>query len=539
VDETPSIEQTQQMTGNNVGKTTVLRLVDYCFGGDGKKIYKDTEFAKQSNTEIEKFLKEKKIIISIELVDDLENTQKRIIVKRNFLTHTNKIQEINGISITDSKEFDKKLKEEIFSTQVEKPSLRQIVSKNIRDEKNRNTNILKVLDTYTKKEEYEALYLFWLGISIDIHVEKQRLLSEKTKEESFRKRLRTHGEPPLTVQELAVVNKAIEKLNAEKAAFGINECYSEDIEELNQVKRKLNQISSRLSALEMRKELILESKDNLEADYTHVNTSAIEELYKKAHAFIQNLQKSFEDTVKFHNDLIREKVKYILRELPEIQKNIQNVKAEMSELIKQEDILTKRVQKSGLADELERVVNELNKYSEKKGELEHRKKLWEESDKKANDITVKLEEINRGIDSFDSLILERISRFNNFFSDLSNELYGEKYLLSHTKEKNIYGLQVTNLENNPSVGKKKGQIAAFDLAYIQFADDVNIPCLHFVMHDQLESIHDNQLSTLIRAANQMNGQCILSILRDKLPTQIEVGQYVVLSLSQNDKLFKQ
>lgn len=38
VDETP-INSSQQTTGNNVGKTTVLRLIDYCFGADGKNIY--------------------------------------------------------------------------------------------------------------------------------------------------------------------------------------------------------------------------------------------------------------------------------------------------------------------------------------------------------------------------------------------------------------------------------------------------------------------------------------------------------------------
>jgi uncharacterized protein YydD (DUF2326 family) len=54
VDETP-VGSSQQATGNNVGKTTVLRLVDYCFGADGKNIYQDTEFGKQPNTTIENF----------------------------------------------------------------------------------------------------------------------------------------------------------------------------------------------------------------------------------------------------------------------------------------------------------------------------------------------------------------------------------------------------------------------------------------------------------------------------------------------------
>ncbi len=56
VDETPD-NNNRQTSGNNVGKTTVLRLIDFCLGGEGKNIYQDTEFKAKTNTHIEKFLK--------------------------------------------------------------------------------------------------------------------------------------------------------------------------------------------------------------------------------------------------------------------------------------------------------------------------------------------------------------------------------------------------------------------------------------------------------------------------------------------------
>ena len=58
------------------------------------------------------------------------------------------------------------------------------------------------------------------------------------------------------------------------------------------------------------------------------------------------------------------------------------------------------------------------------------------------------------------------------------------------------------------------------------------------MHDQLENIHGNQLNTLFDVANSINCQYIVSILRDKIPVNVNVNKYEVLSLSQNDKLFK-
>ena len=58
------------------------------------------------------------------------------------------------------------------------------------------------------------------------------------------------------------------------------------------------------------------------------------------------------------------------------------------------------------------------------------------------------------------------------------------------------------------------------------------------MHDQLETIHDNQLNTIVEVANSVNGQYIVPILRDKIPSNIDISKFEVLSLSQDDKLFK-
>ena len=537
VDETP-VGSSQQATGNNVGKTTVLRLVDYCFGADGKNIYQDTEFNKQPNTTIENFLKENEIIITVVLVDNIDTSKKEVVIRKNFLSRTKKLQEINGENITNDKEFDKALKKEIFNTEVDKPTFRQIISKNIRDEKNKMTNIVKVLNSFASSEVYEALYLFWLGISTDSHSEKERLSLEKKKEEGFQKRLKKEGELSLIEQQLILLNDKIEELNTRKNKFNLNENYSFDVDKLNDVKSKLNRCATELSRLEIRKDLIIESKEDLEQEYTQIDTSQIKSLYEKAKSLISNIQVSFEDTVKFHNDLISEKLEYITKELPEIEQQIRKIKSEIMLLRKEEDLLTERLNKSALVEDFEKTILDLNKQFERKGNLEEQKRLWIYSQEKLANIDKDLNEINQGIISKDSQIQNRITEFNKYFSVMSNRLYGETYLLSSQKNEKGYELIVTNLEGNPSTGKKKGQIAAFDFAYIEFADRLEIECLHFIMHDQLETIHDNQLNTIVEVANSINGQYIVPILRDKIPSNIDISEFEVLSLSQDDKLFK-
>ena len=306
VDET--VEKDKRTTGNNVGKTTVLRLVDFCLGSSGKNIYQDSEFKEQENSTIKDFLINTEVIVVLTLVDDLDFPSDIIIIKKNFLKYGKKIQEINGEAIINEKEFDLKLKELIFNTSVEKPTFKQIVSKNIRDEKNKLANIVKVLNPYTKIEEYEALFLFWLGINTDTHNQKELLGKEKTREESFQKRLKKEGELSLIEQQLELVNSKIEELQKIKANFNFNEKFEAQLVELNQLKLNLSKLSTELSRLNMRRELILESKVELENERTNIDVNQIESLYSKASKLIPNLQVSFEETVKFHNDLLDEKI---------------------------------------------------------------------------------------------------------------------------------------------------------------------------------------------------------------------------------------
>jgi uncharacterized protein YydD (DUF2326 family) len=57
VDETPTEDINKVSSGNGVGKTTVLKLIDFCLGGDAKGIYTDSE-DKKENIPIKDFLKE-------------------------------------------------------------------------------------------------------------------------------------------------------------------------------------------------------------------------------------------------------------------------------------------------------------------------------------------------------------------------------------------------------------------------------------------------------------------------------------------------
>ena len=89
-----------------------------------------------------------------------------------------------------------------------------------------------------------------------------------------------------------------------------------------------------------------------------------------------------------------------------------------------------------------------------------------------------------------------------------------------------------------SSGKKQGEILCFDLAYTLFADAEGLQCLHFLLNDKKELMHDNQLNRVCDFVETQNVQLIVSILKDKLPDGFIDKAHVAIELSQEDKLFR-
>ncbi|MFT5700398.1 MAG: hypothetical protein ACI8ZB_003272 [Desulforhopalus sp.] len=535
VDENPSKKKTS--SGNSVGKTTVLRLIDFCLDGDGKNLYIDPEF-KTHNKVIENFLKDNNVVITTVLVADLDDElSEQIKIERNFLTYSEKIQRINDENFKNE-DFSKKLKELIFKTKSKQPSFRQLKSKNIRDEKNKLINTIRVLTPNVVTDvAYETLHLFWFGIDTDLS--KDKLVRDLNIEKRIQTRLRKENNLSQINQALIIINRQIDGLVRQKDTFNVNENYEQDFKDINVLRQQINQTATEISRLDFRKDLILESKQDLEGSFAEVDIEQIKVLYTKAKILIPNIQKSFEDTLKFHNGMVGMKLKFITEELPGLEDKINLKKSIHVNLIIQEKKLSEKLVKSDAIEDLQVIVENLNSFYEKKGKLEEQKRSWVFSNSNINKIEGDLEKINDDLYSKDDLIQERITEFNVFFSDISSRLDGVHSLLSADNPDGVYKFTIGNIEGNPGTGSKKSQMASFDLAYVKFADSIDLPCLHFILQDQIENVHSNQITNLLtEIVSEVNCQYVLPVLRDKLPKDLDITSMEVLSLSQESKLFK-
>ncbi len=541
----------EHITGNSVGKTTVLKLIDFCFGAKAKNIFEDPENKKEIYTLVKDFLVKEEVLITLCLTENLDDENaKNIVIERNFISRGKEvIRNINGEfylekNKNDQKEFELKLTELLFPEHVaSKPTLRQIISHNIRYKDLSINNTLKTLDGYTSSAEYEALHLFLLGCEFTNGNQKQVILQKIKQEYTFKYRLEKNQTKSAYEVALSLIENEITILDNKKSSLNINDNFAKDLENLNKLKYNINLLSSSISQLEIRKNLINETQNDLSSSVSTIDLQQLEMIYSQAKRNIPTLQKSFEDMVHYHNQMIEEKAKYITKELPALLKNIDENNKKLNKLLEEEIELSSIISKSDSFEELENIIVELNEKYKNKGEYESIIEQLQEVEDNLETYNNELNVIDDELfsDEFESIVKSQLKKFNNHFTHISTLLYGEQYALKYDIETNRKGQKLykfSAFNTNFSSGKKQGEISCFDIAYTFFADEENIPCMHFLLNDKKELMHDNQLVQIAKLVNENNIQFVASMLKDKLPDELNNEDYFIIKLSEDNKLFK-
>lgn len=540
VDETPMGET---LTGNNVGKTTVLRLIDFCLGKDGSVIYKDPENKTEVYQLVKDYLIEKKIIITLTLVDNLDNPQRMVEISRNFLKRSEAICKVDGEDVNKT-DLEAYLGNIIFPTiQVSKPTFRQIIAHNVRYEEIRLNNTLEILNAFTKLEEYETLYLFLFGCDYDEGNRREELLANIKSESNFKKRLEKNGTKNSYKVALQDIDREIAKLESLKSSLNINPQIDKDLKELTETKERLNKVASDITSLRIRRDVIAESIEDFNQQRFDADLTQLKFVYQQASALIPNLQHTFEELVAYHNNMLANRVRFIEEEIPSLESHLVTLQRDFSKLRNKEKELSERITSSNTFEELEKIISDLNEQYTRKGEYSAILSQIETSEITITKFKNELTSIDEELFSTDfrNKVDEQLSKFNDIFSNISDELYDERYsvkedVVYNSKGQSIYKFSI--IGTNLSSGKKQGEISCFDIAYTLFADQEGIPCLHFILNDKKELMHDNQLVKLANIANRENIQFVASILEDKLPIELKRDEYYVIKLSQGNKLFR-
>ena len=539
VDDTPSDTHTD--TGNSVGKTTVLRLVDFCLGKDPKSIYTDPSDSKSLDENVKKFLIETNVLVELTLTKNWEKDD--IIICRTFQTNKKATRTINGIQY-NAEDFESALCDNLLGLTITKPSFRQIISHNIRYSEFALTNVLKTVHPYTKDTEYESLYLFMFGCQIEETDRRQELLDKIKTEKAFKKRLEKSNNKSTYRTLLGLTDAKIEELEKKKNSLGINPDFEVLISQLNDIRCQINILNIDIATLKLKESTIVETQKEIEAQHSDIDTSQLETLYREAKALIPDLQKSFEELVDYHNKMVASRSRFVSIALPGIRQQINDKQSKLRGLLSKEEEMSKLVTKSETYESLEDLITEMNKEYQKKGEYETQIKQIDIVDEAISKAEEAIKQIDDDLfsESFQNRVQEAIDNFNVLFSSISKKLYDEEYVLKvdkvTCKGTGGYIYKFSAFNANLSSGKKMGEISCFDIAYTMYAKKYDIPCLNFLLTDKKELMSDNQLLAIGKVVEEENIQFVASILKDKLPDDLQDKRYYIVELSEHDKLFR-
>lgn len=528
-------------SGNSVGKSTLSRLLDYIFLSSGKDIYTEPEFGKEI-PEVCDFIENNTIYVELEFKG---HDKSNYLVGRTLTKIAKDSRYYIDRHLTDIKLYTELISTQIFGQYKEKPSVRNLSHKFIRNTNEKMQNTTRFLHATTKPDIYDQIYLFLFGFDgLDLLKDKALLNNQiRTKERHLAAYRNPHRESALQKMILPL-KKEEEQLKAKIENFDFSGSEESSVKELVDVQRDISNLTIEYTKVRSRIDYVERSVDSLKDNASSVDGKELSSIYEDAGVSINGeLRRSYQDLVVFHNHVIANKVKLLQKDIEQYRIQERKIKFEIDELHDQESNIFKDINEPDTLKSIGQVYNDISKTREQiasvsalLGKIEDTKRTIEELE---NSKAKVIENISDKTESLD----RSVEIFNSYFGDLSKSFYGDRYIfdLEFDIEKEKCRFDIASISPNPTGGKKKGELSAFDMAYIDFVNSTNLRRPTFVIHDSIEDVDINQIWDIFSKANEIDGQYIVALLSDKISDSrfSEVmSKNVILELSEDDKFFK-
>lgn len=525
-------------SGNSVGKSTAIKIIDLCLGAKSTKVlYYDSD-TRSENAEIKTFLIKNKVQAELILVG-VDN--KEYIIKRDLFPRGKKY--IFDEAYNEN-EFWYELKRIVFDLKEDKPSFRQIIPKFVRLDNTAEESIIKFLPIMTTNDTYDLIYCFLFQIYSEILLNKRSEINDRIAEcqKTIQVLEKSKSIISLSVlkQSLEIINADLAGLNEKRNKLSYMDAYRDELDSKRKLTVRINELHKNMQFLEFEIENIENSLARLSRDKKQIDFSVLKFIYEEAKSYIPNLQKSFEEMVNFHNAMIQNRIDFIGSQLTAKKKLLTRYSEQLNDILAEKERVTIEALDEGLLDELNMLNKEIEELSLRKGEIQQSINLIEEQEQFRAKYSKELSEIEEQMES--DGVEEKIRKFNQIFAEYCDKLYGEKYLFAYNenwKAEGKFPISIASLGGNVGTGKKKAVIVAYDLAYMQYSIDAGIKVPQFVIHDKMENTHINQLKTIFEICEEIEGQYIIPILReriDKIDNSF-IEKTTVLELSSTNKFF--
>ncbi|EOZ2783168.1 DUF2326 domain-containing protein [Escherichia coli] len=528
-------------SGNSVGKSTLSRVLDYLFMSSGHDIYHDAEFGKDI-PEIVSLINNNVLKFSLDF-NTVEN-KKAVVSRIISIDDKNSKYFLNDVEV-DKKQYSEFIAQAVFGLTTDKPSLRNVSHKFIRNTNDKMQKTLNFLHGNTTPDVYDLLYLFLFGFNgFPLIKKKGDFNKEIKKQKTYLAAYRNPNRETVLAKMIKPLKKEIAEAERNIKNFDFKDSHDESLKKLSEIQKNISDYSLSYASLNMRVRNIEESILSLKNNITQLVENDLMEIYNSAGIYFNGeLKRTYEEMVLFHNDIIKNKISFLESELLKKKEEIETVNKKINDLHEQESSLFRTIKEPETLKSINQLFNKLTELRENLASIESNLS-------RINDTNALIKSLE---DSREKLLLEielavqglekNIEIFNEFFGDLTKEIYGERYIfdLSFDVDKGKCNFDISCVTPNSNGGKKKGEITAFDLAYIKFVDKIKLKRPTFVIHDSIEDVDVNQIRDIFFEANNINGQYIVSILSDKFSEDADMKMMMsnsILELSSTNKFFK-
>lgn len=535
-------------SSNSLGKTTLCRCINFCLAGKVEEFFLDSESKNIENTEVKNFLISNQVIFELFLGKSIENDSPldiKISRQITFDYEEDKIVIINSIDNNQfsNDDFQDQLKIKLFSSSVGKPTFRSIITKFVRRTDIEVNNILKYLNVYTSNIDYTTLRFFLFGFSDPEIIERKQTIEKNVSKINKQFKALKTIIPEGNQQKIDLLQIELSEKEDLRDSFKVEEEYKVDENELAKVENKMSELDNILSSLNSDKITLIRRKEQIISNEFKDNIQNIKYLYEEAELLSINIQNKFEETVSFHNSMLKNEESYLNKRIEKLNEKINSFKSEWINHTKEYNFLLEKLSKQGALAEYTKLNDQIINIS---SELSEKKALQVQLDEllnTKNDLDTQLKNISNEIDAqIENFKKINITTFNLYFSKYSEKLYNERWYVTFDPDGASYKFDVQAFESNAGSGKKQTLVAAFDIAYMSFIQDkkINLSYPKFATQDKIEVIDISELEELSDLVLNASGQLITPIIQDKFINfnMNDLEEKVILRLSPSDKFFK-
>ena len=355
---------TSSDSGNNVGKTTVIKIIDLCLGAQSvRDLYFDSD-TRSENKDIKDFLSKGKVQAELILIDDDDN---QVSIRRDLFLNGRKA--INNIELSKD-EFWLELKKLLFNFKEDNPTFRQLISKFVRVSSVSAESMIKFLPGMTTYDIYDAIYSFLFQLLRNDLVSRRKSLSTKLSE---CQKVITILEKNESIKSLGVLRQKKEiiesdltDLEKKRKNLSYIEEYREELEEKRKLTSRISELEEMVQFLDFEIATIDDSVKKLANEKSQIDTSVINSIYEEARLYLPNLSKKFEDVIAFHNAMIQNRMDFIAQSRSAKQDKLDKTSAELDELLETKKLMTIEMLDEGLLDDLNHLNKKLKCYQNKK-----------------------------------------------------------------------------------------------------------------------------------------------------------------------------